>query len=295
MLLSSLPHLLLIVLSTSSLALSWHTSDTQPYTQQQQQDSINNNYPYATTQDPDQYQESYPRPPPRFNNQNGNTQPVYSNNPSSWSQYDQQYGNMGMGQCTKKVFVSVNQIIDIQTSVQYGAQLLDGVYAKNFDECIEACCRYNGCDLALYKTDGLSQTGKTCYFVHCGLADHCRMVDNVGFKAGFLVTQPDYEDILDEHTDGGYYGDVSTNKPEVVHTEPTTTEVTTPTEPPTTEAAPTTAATPIETTSTPVTKTTAAVSDVMATKSPDSTSASSISIPDTTEVRTAQCGHFNYM
>ena len=109
---------------------------------------------------------------------------------------------IGVGpQCTRKVFVSSDQIIDIQTSVQYGAQLLDGKYAHDFEDCVALCCQYTGCDLALYKTDGVSLTGKSCYFVHCGLPEHCRMVSNNGFEAGFLFNEPDYGNILDSHSE----------------------------------------------------------------------------------------------
>lgn len=103
-------------------------------------------------------------------------------------------------ECGKDLYVSTNQIIDIQRSVQYGAQLLDGVYANSFDSCVASCCKYEGCDLALYKMDGVSETGKTCYFVHCGLPEHCHMVPNNGFKGGFIVEKPDYGSLLDDQT-----------------------------------------------------------------------------------------------
>ena len=134
----------------------------------------------------------------------------YDQNPPPSSSYEyentgmesQQNGNMGTGsQCTKKTFVTKDQIIDIQASVQYGAQLLDGMYARDFDQCISSCCEYSGCDLALFKSDGMSATGKTCYFVHCGLPEHCRMVDNPGFMAGFLFSPLDYGDILEDLPD----------------------------------------------------------------------------------------------
>ena len=98
--------------------------------------------------------------------------------------------------CSMRISVGQNEIIDIQTSVEYGAQLLDGLYAQSFESCIASCCQYNGCDLALFKTDGVSQTGKTCYFIHCGLPDHCKMVPNTGFRSGFLYS-PNYEGMLD--------------------------------------------------------------------------------------------------
>ena len=116
----------------------------------------------------------------------------------SWNA-EHPYGDLGIElQCTKKIYVAKDQIIDIQKSVQYGAELLNGMYTHSFDVCVESCCQYNGCDLVVFKTDGVSQTGKTCYYVHCGLPEHCRMVNYTGFLAGFLI-EPDYGEALDNH------------------------------------------------------------------------------------------------
>ena len=204
-------YLLFLLLSFTSLALSWRGGDPS-YGQQGTTDSSYNTYPNSQSQDG--YRGNVPT---RINTGHYNTEErpasdsgnayQYQRPPSQfdYKESDREYGNAGYGntgydslQCSKQIFVTSDQIIDIQTSVQYGAQLLDGIYAHSFDVCIESCCQYQGCDLALYKTDGLSQTGKTCYFVHCGLMDHCRMVPNTGFRAGFLV-DPNYEDILDNH------------------------------------------------------------------------------------------------
>ena len=200
LLLSVLPF---ILLSSVSHTLSWNGE--RPYGQQD--DATYNTYPQSS----DGYRDNVP--PPRVNSQYTNTGAAPMS--SSWnsgnvnyhqvqSQFDYKesdlgYGDLGMeSQCTKKIYISKDHIIDIQTSVQYGAQLLDGMYAHSFDVCVQSCCQYNGCDLALFKTDGVSQTGKTCYYVHCGLPEHCRMVKNSGFLAGFLV-EPDYEETLDNH------------------------------------------------------------------------------------------------
>lgn len=186
-----MPSLLLTVLLLSllsPLALSWDDQYYNPY------DNSENTYnPYPQSE----------APPPRINSGVPNTAAGSDNywNPSTVSPLDPEYGDLKMElQCSRKLYVTDERIIDIQTSVQYGAQLLDGVYSQGFESCVNLCCQYSGCDLALYKTDGISQTGKTCYFVHCGLSEHCRMVSNKGFKAGFLLSDPSYGDILDSHT-----------------------------------------------------------------------------------------------
>jgi hypothetical protein len=198
------PACLVLLLSLTSFAASWRGGDP-PYNEQGTSDSSYNTYPYSQSQDG--YRGNVP---PRINTGYSNTgeRPVtdsgntyQSQRPASQFNYeesDHKYGNARYEslQCTKEIYVTSNQIIDIQNSVQYGAQLLDGIYAHSFDVCVDSCCQYRGCDLALYKTDGLSQTGKSCYFVHCGLLDHCRMVSNNGFRAGFLV-EHNYEEVLD--------------------------------------------------------------------------------------------------
>ena len=159
------------------------------------------------------------RPPPRINTNTGYGDMGTRPESDAWnraerpqqSQFDYEESDEGFGKvrtetldCGKDLYISSNKIIDIQTSVQYGAQLLDGVYSYSFDSCVDACCSYEGCDLALYKVNGESETGKTCYFVHCGLLEHCRMVSNDGFKSGFLIQKPNNGDILDDHSSEYY-------------------------------------------------------------------------------------------
>ena len=196
----------LLLLSLSPLCLGWYYGDQRPYGNTHTTPPTYIQSQTSSEDDDDR------RPPPRIDTGYGDT--GTGQNSDAWnraeqpqSQLDYKGSDSGYGnartetlECGKDLYVSANQIINIQTSVQYGAQLLDGVYAYSFDGCVNACCEYSGCDLALYKTDGVSQTGKTCYFVHCGLPDHCQMVENNGFKAGFLISKPDYGELLDDHT-----------------------------------------------------------------------------------------------
>lgn len=91
--------------------------------------------------------------------------------------------------CQQKVYPS--SIIDIHESIDRGAELLDGVWTKDVSSCMSECCRMKGCDLALFKNDGASRTGKNCYYVHCGTLQSCVMVPHSSFMAvsflGMLV------------------------------------------------------------------------------------------------------------
>ena len=210
-------HLLpFLLLSLTAASWGWRYED-QPYGQSE----TSNGYSQSAGSD-SRYTPHAERPPPRINEYTPSTgYGDMGTRPESdaWnraerpqqSQFDYEESNKGYGNartetldCGKDLYISSNKIIDIQTSVQFGAQLLDGVYSYSFDSCVDACCSYEGCNLALYKMNGASETGKTCYFVHCGLQEHCRMVSNDGFKAGFLIQKPDYGDILDDHS-GEYY------------------------------------------------------------------------------------------
>jgi hypothetical protein len=72
-------------------------------------------------------------------------------------------------------------IIDIHESISRGAELLDGVWSRSMDACVTGCCDTRGCDLALFKNEGASKTGKNCYYVHCGLLNNCVMVEHSSF------------------------------------------------------------------------------------------------------------------
>lgn len=74
-------------------------------------------------------------------------------------------------------------IIDIHESMSKGAELLDGVWAESLATCMSGCCKTKGCDLALYKNEGASKTGKNCYYVQCGVLDNCVLVEHTSFTS----------------------------------------------------------------------------------------------------------------
>ena len=78
------------------------------------------------------------------------------------------------------------KIIDVHKSLDLGATLLDGSWAPTVDQCASQCCHKTGCDLALYKNEGLSQSGKNCYYIKCGSMDNCVMVNHSGFTSILL-------------------------------------------------------------------------------------------------------------
>lgn len=78
--------------------------------------------------------------------------------------------------CDREVKYSSGTIVNIKKSVENGARLLDGRWDTNRETCISRCCAMTSCDLALFKTDGVSKRGNNCYLVHCGSPDNCVMV-----------------------------------------------------------------------------------------------------------------------
>ena len=91
-------------------------------------------------------------------------------------------------QCTdnvKRTCASINVndglIIDIKASVAYGAKVLGGAYVESNEACTSSCCSKEECDLALYKKDGRSSSGKNCYHMQCGVLANCKMVKHEGF------------------------------------------------------------------------------------------------------------------
>ena len=83
--------------------------------------------------------------------------------------------------CPSDAYVTTGVIIDIETSTANGAKLIDGKYAGSLSACIQGCCAHMGCDLALFKVDGISTSGKNCYFIRCGRPMVCQMVAHEGF------------------------------------------------------------------------------------------------------------------
>ena len=90
------------------------------------------------------------------------------------------------------VEIKTGKIIDVHKSLDLGAKLLDGSLAATLDQCVSECCHKTGCDLALYKNDGLSQSGKNCYYIECVAAENCVMVEHSGFTS--VVFKSDNKD-----------------------------------------------------------------------------------------------------
>ena len=78
---------------------------------------------------------------------------------------------------------SNGKIIDVRKSLDLGAELLDGSWESSLEQCISECCHKPGCDLALYKNEGVSQSGKNCYYIKCVSENNCVMVDHSGFTS----------------------------------------------------------------------------------------------------------------
>ena len=83
--------------------------------------------------------------------------------------------------CQSKTHTST--IIDIHESMDRGAELMDGLFKESLEDCIAGCCGTQSCDLALYKNEGLSKTGKNCYYVKCGIKENCVLVEHSSFTS----------------------------------------------------------------------------------------------------------------
>lgn len=66
-------------------------------------------------------------------------------------------------------------IIDIKTSLDRGAKLLDARRSEDVIKCAELCCGSPSCDLGLFRVDGESSAGHNCYLVECGSSSNCVM------------------------------------------------------------------------------------------------------------------------
>lgn len=98
--------------------------------------------------------------------------------------YDDDYANALDTILCQNVHPSHRMIVDIRTSMERGADLIDGKWVKNIDTCISQCCGMEGCDMALFKTDGVSSSGKNCYFIDCGDSpNNCVLVEHDGFSS----------------------------------------------------------------------------------------------------------------
>ena len=83
--------------------------------------------------------------------------------------------------CSSHVYDAT--IIDIHASMENGAELLDGRWSQDLDDCTAGCCSRENCDLALFKNEGASKSGKNCYYVHCGDFRNCVMVEHSAFTS----------------------------------------------------------------------------------------------------------------
>ena len=89
--------------------------------------------------------------------------------------------------CSSDVRLNPGNIIDIRASVERGAELLLGGWESSLSNCIASCCHMARCDLVLYKNVGLSQSGRNCYFIHCGSSENCVTVTHEGFTSASIT------------------------------------------------------------------------------------------------------------
>ena len=89
--------------------------------------------------------------------------------------------------CSSNVRLNPGNIIDIRASVERGAELLLGGWESSLSNCIASCCHMPRCDLVLYKNVGLSQSGRNCYFIHCGSSENCVTVRHEGFTSASIT------------------------------------------------------------------------------------------------------------
>lgn len=80
-------------------------------------------------------------------------------------------------------------IIDIHASMERGAELLDGLWSADLEQCSAGCCKMDDCDLALYKNDGASKSGKNCYYIRCGDFRNCVTVEHSAFTSIAFTSQ----------------------------------------------------------------------------------------------------------
>ena len=89
--------------------------------------------------------------------------------------------------CSSQVRLNPGNIIDIRASVSRGAELLLGGWESSLSNCVASCCHMARCDLVLFKNVGLSQSGRNCYFIHCGSSDNCVTVSHEGFTSASIT------------------------------------------------------------------------------------------------------------
>ncbi len=86
-------------------------------------------------------------------------------------------------------------IIDIHSSMELGAQLLNGFFFSSLDNCVAKCQSTVSCDMTLFKENGVSKSGKNCYFIGCGDFSNCVMVSHSGFTSVEMLLEKGGEEL----------------------------------------------------------------------------------------------------
>lgn len=82
------------------------------------------------------------------------------------------------------------KIVDVNKSKKLGARLLEGSSVSTYRACLDSCCLYDSCDLALYRNvytynaDGSSK--HNCYLLHCGEKSNCVLAHHSQFTAAYF-------------------------------------------------------------------------------------------------------------
>ena len=89
-------------------------------------------------------------------------------------------------------------IVDISASTKKGAKLLAGVAVQDTSACVQECVGEKACDLAVFKIQGYSNSGKNCYLLACVEAGNCVTAEHDGFVSSFLHKSAQSEETEDE-------------------------------------------------------------------------------------------------
>ena len=94
---------------------------------------------------------------------------------------------LSTGEDSVSVQTKTGFIVDIKESVNNGAKLLGGVSVKTSEACVQQCKDGATCDMAVYKMEGLSESGRNCYLVSCVDKANCITAEHEGFVTSFLT------------------------------------------------------------------------------------------------------------
>ena len=78
-------------------------------------------------------------------------------------------------------------IVDIKASTGKGAKLLGGLTRQDTHACVQECIGEETCDLAVFKLQGYSDSGKNCYLLACTETNKCVTAEHEGFVSSFLL------------------------------------------------------------------------------------------------------------